>query len=570
MEPTGAQNKTFEPLKGTIAPETSSNNGETPSDTVEKTGNEPRYITGLNLIATLGCLTLVVYLMLLDTSIVSTAIPRITTTFHSLNDVGWYGTAYLVANCGVQPLSGKMYTYFNSKWTFIGFFTIFELGSAICGAAQSSNMLIVGRAIAGMGSSGLMNGAFTILNACVPPARRDALTGVLMGLSQLGLLSGPLIGGALTQHASWRWCFYINLPCAALIYPSLVLVPIPEGRTTSQKSQSLRNPLAHLDIPGFTLFAGSVIMLLFALNWGGTSYSWNSSVIIGLLVGSGAAFIVFVAWEYRVGEEAMIPLSLVRRQIIWASCVNYTFLFGSMMCATYYLPIYFQAVRGASPTMSGVDLLPTIVPTMIFAATCGALVTKIGYYLPFAVASGLVVTTGSALLTTLTPYTATRNWIGFQIISGIGRGMGVQMPLLAVQTFTSRSQHSIATGLVVLSQNLGGAIFLAICQVVFSSGLSTELAKYAPGIDAKVLEAAGASALRDVVGDDGNVLESVLRAYNGAIVKVLYVATAAAGAAAVSAGGMGWVSVKSDKKDDKGEDGGEAERVGEDGGGNGI
>ncbi|KAL4934994.1 major facilitator superfamily domain-containing protein [Aspergillus oleicola] len=299
-------------------------------------------------------------------------------------------------------------------------------------------------------------------------------------------------------------------------------------------------------------------MLLFALNWGGTSYSWKSSVIIGLFVGSGAAFIVFVAWEYRVGEEAMIPLSLVRRQIIWASCVNYAFLFGSMMCATYYLPMYFQAVRGTSPTMSGVDLLPTIVPTMIFAATCGVLVTKIGYYLPFALLSGLVVTIGSALLTTLTPHTATRNWIGFQIISGMGRGMGVQMPLLAVQTFASRSQHSIATGLVVLSQNLGGAIFLAICQVVFSSGLSSELAKYAPGIDARALEAAGAGAVRTVVGDDASVLGEVLRAYNGAIVRVLYVATAAAGAAAVSAGGMGWVSVKKDRNS-KGGDGKEVE-----------
>ncbi|KAL4953937.1 major facilitator superfamily domain-containing protein [Aspergillus filifer] len=518
----------------------SSESGKKPSDTVEKTGDEPNYITGLNLVSTLSCCVLVAYLMLLDTSIVSTAIPRITTDFHSLNDVGWYGTAYLVANCAVQPLSGKMYTHFNSKWTFITFFTIFELGSAICGAAKSSNMLIVGRALAGVGSSGLMNGAFTILNACVPPARRDALTGILMGLSQLGILSGPLIGGALTQHASWRWCFYINLPCAALIYPGLILVPIPEARTNHQKSHTIRKALSFLDIPGFTLFAGTVMQLLFALNWGGTSYPWNSSTIIGLFTGSGVTFLLFIAWEYRVGEQAMIPLSLVKQQIIWASCANYAFLFGSMMCATYYLPMYFQAVRGASPTMSGVDLLPTIVPTMIFAAACGVLVTKIGYYLPFALLSGIIVTIGSALLTTLTPTTATRNWIGFQIISGMGRGMGVQMPLLAVQTFASRSQHSIATGLVVLSQNLGGAIFLAICQVVFSSGLSSELARYAPSVDAGTLEAAGAGAVRSVVGDE-DLLREVLRAYNGAVVRVLCVAAAAAGAAVIAAGGMGWI-----------------------------
>ncbi|KAL4964281.1 MDR family MFS transporter [Aspergillus stella-maris] len=507
--------------------------------------------------------------MLLDTSIVSTAIPRITSDFHSLNDVGWYGTAYLVANCAVQPLSGKMYTHFNSKWTFITFFTIFELGSAICGAAQSSNMLIVGRALAGIGSSGLMNGAFTILNACVPPARRDALTGILMGLSQLGLLSGPLIGGALTQHASWRWCFYINLPCAALIYPGLILVPIPEARTTQQKSLSLCTALISLDIPGFALFAGTVMQLLFALNWGGTSHPWNSSTIIGLFVGCGVTFLVFIIWEYRVGDQAMIPLSLVRQRIIWASCANYAFLFGSMMCATYYLPMYFQAVRGASPTMSGVDLLPTIVPTMLFAGICGVLVTKIGYYLPFALLSGTIVTIGSALLTTLTPTTASRNWIGYQIISGIGRGMGVQMPLLAVQTVASRSQHSIATGLVVLSQNLGGAVFLAVCQVVFSSGLSSELGRYAPGVDARTLEAAGAGAVRSVVGSDEELLRGVLRAYNGAVGRVLVVAAAAAGAAVLAAGGMGWVSVIARRgKEDEGGAGrvaevGEAGEVGD-------
>ncbi|KAL3478143.1 major facilitator superfamily domain-containing protein [Aspergillus californicus] len=509
----------------------------------------PTYITGVSLISTISCLVLVSYLVLLDTSIVSTAIPRITTDFHSLDDVGWYGTAYLVANCAVQPLSGKMYTYFKSKWTFIAFFTVFELGSALCGAAQSSNMLIVGRAFAGIGSSGLFNGAFTILYASVPSATRDALTGILMGIAQLGILCGPLIGGALTQHASWRWCFYINLPCAALVYPGLIAVPIPDGRTGAAKSQTIPTSLGKLDVPGFVLFAGAIVQLLFALNWGGTNYPWNSATIIGLFCGAGGTFIVFVVWEWRVGLDAMIPLDLVRHRIIWASCLNYGFFYGCMMTCTYYMPIYFQAVRDASPTMSGVDLLPVIVPTMAFAMLTGVLVTRIGYYLPFALISSIIVITGTALLTTLTPETATRNWIGFQIIQGIGRGLGVQMPLLAVQTFASKSNHSIATGLVMLSQYLGGAIFLAVCQVVFSSGLSGELARYAPSVDAEMLMAAGAGAVRDVV--EPSMLDGVVKAYNGAVVRTLYVAVASAGGAFAFAGAMGWVSVK---KPEGGED----------------
>jgi MFS family permease len=120
--------------------------------------------------------------------------------------VGWYGTAYLLASCALQPLTGKIYTYFSNKWTYLTFFTVFEIGSALCGAAQSSNMLIVGRAVAGMGGSGLFNGAFTILHACVPAPDQPRILGIILAFCQLGMVGGPLIGGALTQHASWRWC----------------------------------------------------------------------------------------------------------------------------------------------------------------------------------------------------------------------------------------------------------------------------------------------------------------------------------------------------------------------------
>ncbi|KAL4905585.1 hypothetical protein BDW74DRAFT_167766 [Aspergillus multicolor] len=525
----------------------SQNGGEKLIDHDKAPRNEPGYTTGLPLVVTLSSLVLAVYLMLLDTSIVSTAIPRITTTFHSLNDVGWYGTAYLVTNCAVQPLSGKLYTYFNSRWTFLAFFTVFELGSAICGAAQSSNMLIVGRALAGIGSSGLLNGAFTILHASVPAERLPQVTGVLMGLSQLGLLSGPLIGGALTQHASWRWCFYINLPCAAIIYPALFLIRVPNHRAHSIKAQPLRNTLLTLDPIGFILFAGAIVQLLFALNWGGTSYAWASAIIIGLFAGSAATFLLFLVWEYRMGESAMIPFALARRRIIWSSCLSYGLTMGAIICCTYYLPMYFQAVRGSSPTGSGVSLLPSIAPNIVFAMAAGVLVGRLGYYLPFSLLGASLTTTGTALLTTLTPTTSTARWVSFQVLQGIGRGLSIQMPLHAVTHDAPAGTHSIATGLVVLSQNLGGAVFLSLCQVVFSTGLNNGLGQYAPGVDAVVVEAAGASGVRDVVGRDSGVLDGVLRAYNGAIMNVMYVATAAAAGSLVFACGMGWVNVNGKK-----------------------
>ncbi|KAL4786911.1 major facilitator superfamily domain-containing protein [Aspergillus varians] len=522
-------------------PPTSAAPGEKGNKVVDNTTPpvEPEYTTGLPLITGVASLTLVIYLMLLDTSIVSTAIPRITSDFHSLDDVGWYGTAYLVACCSVQPLTGKMYTYFNSKWTFIGFFTVFEIGSAVCGAAQSSNMLIVGRALAGSGASGLLNGAFTIMHASIPAKQVPALLGILMGLTQLGLLSGPLIGGALTQLASWRWCFYINLPCAALIYPALYVIRIRDGRTADAKVQSVTTSLRQLDFPGFALFTVATIQLLFALNWAGTSYAWNSATIIGLLCGAGGTFIIFFAWESYVGPGAMIPLSLVRQRTIWTSCLNYALLVGSTLCCTYYLPIYFQAVRDFSPTKSGVGLLPSIIPAILFSMIAGLLV---GHYLPFAVASGAIHTVGTALLITLAPTTASKNWISFQVIQGIGRGLGMSMPLLAVQLSTPQELNPIATGLIVLAQSFGGTIFLSICQVVFSQVLERGLERYAPGVEVGVVVAAGAGAVREAV--DVDILPGVLRAYNAAVVQVMYVATGAAAGALLFAFGMGWLNVQ--------------------------
>ncbi|KAL4864371.1 hypothetical protein BDV12DRAFT_201149 [Aspergillus spectabilis] len=499
------------------------------------------------LVATMTSLTLASYLVLLDASIVSTAIPRITSAFHSLNDVGWYGTAYLLTNCALQPLSGKLYTYFNIKWTYLVFFSIFELGSALCGAAQNSDMLIVGRAIAGIGASGLFNGGFTVLNACVPPQQRAALAGVLIGLSQLGLLSGPLIGGALTQHASWRWCFYINLPCAAVIAPALFLAPIPDPRTSETKVQPLRTTLPDLDLPGFAIFAGSASQLLLALNWGGTTYRWDSATIIGLFCGAGGTFIVFLLWEWYMGERAMIPFSLAGRQVIWSACLNMGFLMGCSMTCTYYLPMYFQAVRGASPTMSGVDLLPSIGGTIVFAMLTGALVTRLSRYTPFALASATITTTGTGLLLLLTPSTPTYSWVLMQLTQGIGRGLGVQIPLIAVQHNAPERLQSIATALVILAQNFGPAIFLSLAQVIFSSGLRSELARHAPGVDPADIVRAGAAGLRGL-GLQGRELDGVLEGYNAAIVRVMYLATAASAAALVVAMGMGWGGIKPEKQ----------------------
>ncbi|KAI0015270.1 efflux pump [Xylariomycetidae sp. FL0641] len=537
-------------------------------------------LEGMKLFLVMFSLTLSVFLMLLDSSIVATvshfpfrivrgqhveahhpqAIPKITADFRSLNDIGWYGTAYLLANCAFQPLSGKIYTYFNVKWSFLVFFAIFELGSALCGAASSSTMLIVGRAVAGLGASGLLNGGYTMVALIVPTAKQPAYRGILMGLSFFGLLGGPLIGGALTEFTTWRWCFYINLPSGALIAAFLLLVTIPDRRVSGDGKEPLFGVLQRLDLLGFGLFTPAIIMFILALQWGGTRYPWDSATVIGLFAGAFVNLLVFLGWEYHVGAEAMIPLSLISQRVIWSSCLNMACFIGCSFTTAYYFPVYFQAVRDASPVQSGVGMLPQVIANMLTTIFTGALGTccwlrisfslptlladnavvgRVGYYLPFALASGVLTSIGTGLVTTLTPHSSTGKRIGFQILQGF-QGLGFQIPILAVQNSTRKEDVSIATALVVFAQNLSGALFLSLDEVIFSSRLRHFLSTYVPGVDSSLLINAGASAagLRDAVPPE--LLPSVRLAYSDTFDQVMYLGTGAAVAAFLFATGMGW------------------------------
>ncbi|KAH0003285.1 putative MFS transporter, partial [Aureobasidium melanogenum] len=483
-----------------------------------KNEEEAAYLTGLTLLSVLVSTVLVVFLLLLDTSIVATAIPKITTRFHSLEDVGWYGSAYLLANCALQPLAGKIYKEFSYKWTFLCFFGVFELGSLLCGAAASSNMFIIGRAVAGLGGAGLMNGALSIIAASVPLQKRPLYMGFMMAFSQLGMLFGPLIA-------------------------VLCFTPVPSGpEKTESKKFDLGAFLRSLDLIGFALFAPAIIQLLLALQWGGTKFSWNSSTVIGLFCGGAATTLVFSVWEYFKGDDAMIPFSMVRRRVFWSSCLTVFFTFASMLILNYYAPQYFQAVRGASPTMSGVDLLPSIISQMVFAIVSGVLVRKVGYFLPFSIACGILTAISSGLLGTLDPHTSVGKWIGYQILGGVGRGCGMQMPIIAIQNLLPKSQASVAMSLLIFSQTFGGALFLAFAQTVFNTGLSSALKKYAPEVATETVLAAGATGVKNAIPKA--VLPQVLQAYSVAINHVFYLGAGAAAAATIVCLGMGMHSIK--------------------------
>ena len=234
-------------------------------------------------------------------------------------------------------------------------------------------MLIVGRAVAGLGSSGLINGALTIIAACVPLAKRPMYLGIMMAIAQLGLVLGPLIGGALTQYTTWRWCFYINLPIGGATAALLIFITLPDRTIKAPHTWWLGIVREKLDLLGFAIFAPAAIQFFLALEWGGTSYAWDSATVIGLFCGAAGTLCLFLAWEYRKGDAAMIPFSMMRNRVVWSSCFVVCFFYGGMLAMSYYLPIYFQAVKGVSPTLSGVYLLPSILSQMALAPLSGYL-----------------------------------------------------------------------------------------------------------------------------------------------------------------------------------------------------
>ncbi|KAF1979463.1 efflux pump [Bimuria novae-zelandiae CBS 107.79] len=526
---------------------------KTVATAVDEEANQS-YVTGLKLFSILASVTMAAFLMLLDGSIIGVAISKITSEFHSLDDIGWYMAAYQLASAALQPLSGKIYTHISTKWPYLFFFALFKVGSLICGAAQSSAMLIGGRAIACMGSSGLLNGGMTIIAGAVPLQKRPVYTGVYLGISQLGIVSGPLIGGALTEFTTCRWCtcdvfgFYINLPVGALVAVGLVFLEVPELVPKARLSLGLfRKTIPELDLVGFSLFSTNSVMLLLVLQLGGGGFAWNSPTVINLFWAAGVAAVLFFTWAYKKQDRAMIPPSIASHRIVWTSAINGSMLVASILVAAQYLPIYFQGVRGYGPAMSGVNTLPEILSQLLTVILSGALVPKIGYYLPFAAAGSAISALRKGLVSTFAPNTPTHRWVGYQIILGSGRGIGMLMGLIAIQNVLSAEKTPVGIAFMIFCQNFAGAVFVVVAEVIFRQQMTRNISRYAPdvSVDAAINAGASASSVRGLAPAGSRTLGGLLLAYANCVNKVFLLLVGLCGVGFVAAFGMGWVDTGS-------------------------
>ncbi|KAF9061302.1 MFS general substrate transporter [Rhodocollybia butyracea] len=504
---------------------------------------EIEYASGARLaLITLGvCLGL--FVVALDTSIVSTVTPTITTVFDSLGDVGWYGSAYLLVLASLQPTFGKLYSVFDLKIVYLTALVIFEVGSVVCAASTSSFMLIMGRAVAGLGASALLSGSINIIAYAVALEKRAAYNAGVSSMFSIASIAGPIIGGAFTDNVSWRWSFWINLPLGGVAFFIVAFFFTAPKRKKSQLS--LKEKLASLDFFGALFFIGGTICLLLALQWGGSAFPWTDSRVWGLFIGFALIMPIFVYIQIKRGKRATIPPSIAKQRTVLISTL-YSFLY-SMASYThiFYLPLYFQAVKNTSAVNSGIRLIPYLVCNTAVAIIMGLYVNRTGWYYYLFWIGAIIYTIGAGLLSTLNVNSSTAKWLCYEIVAGLGRG-SAQMPFIAVQVVLTPEEVPIGSSLVMLSTSLGGSVALSIGQAIFNNDLVSQVKKFAPSIDPSIVVNNGATEFRHVV--PAEALSGVLQAYSKAIDTVLIPPIAFVGLSLILALGIERLNIKARTK----------------------
>ncbi|KZL81469.1 hc-toxin efflux carrier toxa [Colletotrichum incanum] len=469
-------------------------------------------------------LVLSITLVSLDQTIVATAIPKITDQFNRLDDISWYASAYFMTLGAFQSLWGKVYKYFPLKFSFLVAIFVFELGSLICAVARNSMTLIVGRAISGLGASGIAPGVYTISAFAAEPTKRATYTGVIGVSYGVAAVAGPLIGGGLTNAASWRWCFYINLPIGGLA-AFVILLTFKTPQAANVVNATLKEKLLHMDFLGTVLVMGASLTLLLALQCAGVTHAWNSNIVIGLFVSFVAMMIALIIIEMWQGERAMLTPRLIRKKTVWVNAVYGFFFAGAYFVTLYFLPIYFQSIDNVSPVGSGVRNIPLIVLFSVATYGSGRAITKTGIAAPYLTVGSVIITIAAGLLYTLGIGTSTGKWVGYQILAGFGYGLALQVPVIIAQAFAAPADIAPTTAIVIFARSLGGTFMLAAAQSGFVNQLVHRLATTARSVSPALVTKTGATELHQVFF--GAELDGVIRAYAWGI-KVAFAITIAA------------------------------------------
>ncbi|MFD8058822.1 DHA2 family efflux MFS transporter permease subunit [Streptomyces cyaneofuscatus] len=432
----------------------------------------------------IGALLLGMLLAALDQTIVSTALPTIVSELGGLDHLSWVVTAYLLAATAATPLWGKLGDQYGRKKLFQTAIVIFLIGSALCGMAQNMPQLIGFRALQGLGGGGLMVLSMAIVGDIVTPRERGKYQGLFGAVFGATSVLGPLLGGFFTQHLSWRWVFYINLPIgvvALLVIAAVLHIPVHREKHT-------------IDYLGTFLIASVATCLILVASLGGTTWAWASAQIIVLAVLAVVLLIAFVAVERRAAEP-VLPLKLFRiRTFSLVAVISFVIGFA-MFGAMTYLPTFLQVVHGITPTMSGVHMLPMVLGLLLTSTASGQIVSRTGRWKVFPLAGTALTAAGLLLLHRLTPDSSTWEMSLCFFVFGAGLGLVMQVLVLVVQNAVSYQDLGVATSGATFFRSIGASFGVAIFGTVFTNRLTGQLESalagrsVPPGADAERLAA---------------------------------------------------------------------------------
>jgi len=414
-------------------------------------------------------LMLVMLLGALDQTIVSTALPTIVGELGGLESLSWVVTSYLLTSTIVVPLYGKFGDLFGRKVVIQAAILIFLAGSILCGVAQDMTQLIVLRALQGLGGGGLMVVTMAAIADVIPPAERGRYQGLFGGVFGLATVVGPLLGGFIVEHLSWRWIFYINVPLGVLALIVIGLVFKPHVAHVKHK----------IDYMGAAFLAASLTCIILFTSQGGTLLPWSSpqlwfTLALGIITLGGFIY------EERLADEPIMPLELFReRTFVLSGLIGFIIGF-SLFGAITFLPLYLQVAKGSTPSQAGLQVLPMMAGLLSTSIISGRLISRIGKYRWFPICGTALVACSMFLLSTLQLDTPLHTMYLFMLLLGLGLGMVMQVLVLAVQNAVPFKNIGVATSGATLFRSIGGSVGVATFGAIFTNGLHARLADAMP------------------------------------------------------------------------------------------